>query len=773
MALAATSFRGGPRHSAGHHARADKRIQRLRKRDRDHDGLSDWTELKRTRTNPRRADTDGEGLSDGTEVRRTKTNPRRADSDGDGASDSAEIRAGTNPWDPSSFPASPSAAQPQSSAPSGEKPAPGEEPAAAVTAVWTAPNGAEVGMPTTLDGSESTGSPPLRCVWRFENASGSTVFQEQSGCTIEFVFESTGTKFVRLVVEDPQGQSDSNRQDFYVADSESPGPDTTPPETTIVSGPPSSTTATSASFSFTSSEAGSTFECKLDTAAFSPCSSPQAYSGLALGSHGFAVRATDAAGNTDPSPASQTWWVLEEGAPPPPDTTAPETSITAEPSSRTTSTSASFSFVSSESGSSFECSLDGAVFSACNSPRAYTSLSVGSHRFAVRAKDTAGNSDATPAEFSWAIEAETPPGGPGCSSAVTKAASASAIRSAVQADHDVCVTADVGNVDLSGLGSSPVVVSTENGSMGEIDLSDTSNLTIRGARFRSTSLWNSDGTTIEGSRIGGTATTRTSDILINVAVSPDVTIKSNELAWTLAGTDGNSGYGIRSPGNSQGNNERLRIEDNYIHNVAADGIQGFGKGTDVVVNGNRIDYVGQEAGSTEHSDGIQMIDHGSNFRLTNNWISHEGYFAEGQISGSSGTLYVHGGSTGTLLIENNLFSDSQGRVEICGLGTGGTSISNVTVRRNTFSNLGQAYNSFPGFEWDCDSGSNDVITRNIAVDPDGGFAQNGFSSAIVSPNLWGQPSSVTLDTQGSCTSANCNPAGEEPIGYRKPAAVSW
>ena len=87
---------------------------------------------------------------------------------------------------------------------------------------------------------------------------------------------------------------------------------------------------------------------------------------------------------------------------------------------------------------------------------------------------------------------------------------------------------------------------------------------------------------------------------------------------------------------------------------------------------------------------------------------------------------------------------------------------------------GQAYTGFPGFEWDCDSGSGNTIERNIAVDPDGGFGQDGSSSAAtISSNLWGPPSLVTLDAQGNCTSANCNPAGAEPIGYRKPSGVNW
>jgi hypothetical protein len=81
--------------------------------------------------------------------------------------------------------------------------------------------------------------------------------------------------------------------------------DTTPPETTITSAPSGTIEVSSASFSFTASEAGS-FQCRLDSnlpGAWSPCSSPQSYSSLADGAHTFEVRASDEAGNTDPTPA--------------------------------------------------------------------------------------------------------------------------------------------------------------------------------------------------------------------------------------------------------------------------------------------------------------------------------------------------------------------------------------------------------------------------------------------------------------------------------------
>jgi hypothetical protein len=83
-----------------------------------------------------------------------------------------------------------------------------------------------------------------------------------------------------------------------------------PPETTIGSGPAPTTESRDASFSFSASEPGTTFECSLDGAAFAGCASPRNYTGLAFGEHEFRVRATDPGGNTDPTPASYTWTIV-------------------------------------------------------------------------------------------------------------------------------------------------------------------------------------------------------------------------------------------------------------------------------------------------------------------------------------------------------------------------------------------------------------------------------------------------------------------------------
>jgi hypothetical protein len=89
----------------------------------------------------------------------------------------------------------------------------------------------------------------------------------------------------------------------------------------------------------------------------------------------------------------------------------PNTTIDSNPLNPTSSTSASFSFSGTDTGSGvvgFGCSLDGGGFSACTSPQNYSSLADGSHTFQVRASDSAGNVDASPASFTWVVDASAP-----------------------------------------------------------------------------------------------------------------------------------------------------------------------------------------------------------------------------------------------------------------------------------------------------------------------------------------------------------------------------
>jgi len=57
----------------------------------------------------------------------------------------------------------------------------------------------------------------------------------------------------------------------------------------------------------------------------------------------------------------------------------------------------------------FQCSLDNGAFSSCTSPTIVNNLAAGTHNFQVRAVDTSGTSDLTPASFSWTIVASSPP----------------------------------------------------------------------------------------------------------------------------------------------------------------------------------------------------------------------------------------------------------------------------------------------------------------------------------------------------------------------------
>jgi myo-inositol-hexaphosphate 3-phosphohydrolase/sugar lactone lactonase YvrE len=181
--------------------------------------------------------------------------------------------------------------------------------------------------------------------------------------------------------------------------------DTTPPDTTITSGPPSSTTSTSATFTFTATEAGSTFLCTLDGGAEAPCSSGVSYSGLTMAPHHFEVKAKDPAGNIDPSAATWDWTVTSS---PPADTTPPDTTITSGPPSSTAATSATFTFTATEAGSTFLCRLDAAAFASCASGVSYSGLGAAAHHFEVKATDTAGNVDQSPATWDWTITPAPP-----------------------------------------------------------------------------------------------------------------------------------------------------------------------------------------------------------------------------------------------------------------------------------------------------------------------------------------------------------------------------
>lgn len=88
-------------------------------------------------------------------------------------------------------------------------------------------------------------------------------------------------------------------------------PDIALPETLITAAPKKKTSKHTATLEFGSTEQGSSFACSLDHRSFKPCTSPHKLRNLSSGKHSFEVRAIDAAGNLDPTPASRAWRIKE------------------------------------------------------------------------------------------------------------------------------------------------------------------------------------------------------------------------------------------------------------------------------------------------------------------------------------------------------------------------------------------------------------------------------------------------------------------------------
>ena len=177
----------------------------------------------------------------------------------------------------------------------------------------------------------------------------------------------------------------------------------TGPDTTIDTKPTDPTKATSASFTYHASQAGASFECRLDAAVFADC--PEAgisYPGpLADGLHTFRVRSESEAGFLGPT-ATYTWQV---------DTIAPTVIIDDEPADPSPGASASFTFHASEAGSSFQCSLAAGAaadsFSDCTSGKTYTDLAEGGYTFKVRATDKATNQGPATV-YEWTVDNTAP-----------------------------------------------------------------------------------------------------------------------------------------------------------------------------------------------------------------------------------------------------------------------------------------------------------------------------------------------------------------------------
>lgn len=81
---------------------------------------------------------------------------------------------------------------------------------------------------------------------------------------------------------------------------------------TIDDGPRKQTKKRAATFAFSADDPSATFECRLDSPGFDPCTSPLALRGLERGRHVFEVRALGPDGSVT-GPATLKWKIVRKG----------------------------------------------------------------------------------------------------------------------------------------------------------------------------------------------------------------------------------------------------------------------------------------------------------------------------------------------------------------------------------------------------------------------------------------------------------------------------
>ncbi|MDD5222961.1 MAG: fibronectin type III domain-containing protein [bacterium] len=117
----------------------------------------------------------------------------------------------------------------------------------------------------------------------------------------------------RIKASNSAGDSDYSNEATATTLNDATIPAGTTPDTSITSHPQNPSNQVSMTFEFASTEAGSTFECQLDSKGWNTCSSPQVYypgTNYSDGGHTFEVRAMNPTRTAiDQTPASYTWTI--------------------------------------------------------------------------------------------------------------------------------------------------------------------------------------------------------------------------------------------------------------------------------------------------------------------------------------------------------------------------------------------------------------------------------------------------------------------------------
>ncbi|MBI2475539.1 hypothetical protein HYV69_03905 [Candidatus Uhrbacteria bacterium] len=225
-------------------------------------------------------------------------------------------------------------------------------------------------------------------------------FESYSTSKTIYLPSGDGNKTVKVKFKDSAGNLGMQYTSSIILD-------TTAQETSIIQEPSSSTSDTTATFTFGyggTSITSVAFECRMDTSIFSACTSPKSYSGLSSGSHTFYVRAVDAALNYDATPASYSWTITGTSA----DTSSPSTPPNLQKISSTGDTTPTFTWNASTDNAgvtSYLVQVDDGSLIDIGGNLTYTtsSLANGSHTIKILAKDAAGNTSPT-ASFSFTVD---------------------------------------------------------------------------------------------------------------------------------------------------------------------------------------------------------------------------------------------------------------------------------------------------------------------------------------------------------------------------------
>jgi hypothetical protein len=161
---------------------------------------------------------------------------------------------------------------------------------------------------TTLTGKPATLTNSQNATFTFSSADATATFRcslngaAATACTSpsNFTGLTDATRTFTVYATDPAGNTDTTPESVTWTI------DTIPPDTTLTA-PANLLRARSPVFKLGASEAGDTFECRLAVDPFAACTSPVTIGPLQDGDRRFVVRAVDAAGNADPTPATQDW----------------------------------------------------------------------------------------------------------------------------------------------------------------------------------------------------------------------------------------------------------------------------------------------------------------------------------------------------------------------------------------------------------------------------------------------------------------------------------